>query len=452
MTLTRRLASTPTQERGFIIRPCLRLSYLYHTCSRSNGARLRRIALAIVASVSAVFALLSGTFAYAANAVPSHVQSATNRTMGIQTQSRPPHSVGPCASLNLWATDTRGSAQHGRRTVAVRRPVLVWIPDDGRKDARARYDGAHLAEKGVIVVTMPSARATAQCVGTPGSAGVRTLRAHLAALQWVHDNIAAFGGDAARVTVVGIGSGATHAQALLSSALARPLFQQLAAFDGQMPPMRAGQLAHVPVLLGVSRTPEYGAREAIAPTAAASTVAGTASEQLRARAVYDQWLLTEFGANAADAAHVDPFANAAGAYRLAMHDRRQTYGMLHLADLQASAEAAVFLAVASVPAEAPDENQQVDRDAWPALLMNNPAALISAPDAGLLALADTLSDYLVAFATHGHPAVSGRPHWPAYDTGIRNYLELSGNIHTARDPLTDVLELHRPHSEAAWKP
>ncbi len=440
------------QERDAIVRPCLVRSHLFRTRRRMQGARWRVIGLAMVASVGAALALTSGCNAHASNAAVGHVQPAGMRIAGPHTPGIAPYKVGPCGTLNVWTPDQIRLPKHKHRPARAQHPVLLWIADDERTYTRTNYGGAHLARKGVVVVTLPFEQATGQCRTSPSSERSGSLREQLSALQWVNRNIATFGGDPARVTIVGVGSGAGDAQALLTSAPARPLFQQIAAFDGQLLREHVGQVAHVPVLLGVSRQPDRGPRAAHTPFVAAPTLAAAATAQSKERATYAQWLLSEFGAMARDAALVYPSTHPASAYLLAMHDRRQTYGMLHWADLQTNAEAPVFLTVASVPAAAADTRQQVDRGAWPALLMNNPAALVSMPDAALRTLADTLSDYLVAFAMHGDPAVAGRPNWPAYDTGIRNYLELSGNVHTARDPLPDVLELHRQRSEAAWQP
>ncbi len=442
-------------DRASTIRSRLALNAPNRMCQYIGRARWQSIALVMTISLGVALAATSGWSAHRSFADTGHPQPAGMRRVGVSMRGIVHYEVGPCGALKLWAADLRGSPKLSHRTAAARLPVLVWIPDDALSHASTNYDGAQLAVKGVVVVTLPFASDRAHCRGSPGSDATRALHEQLTALRWVRQHIAAFGGDPARVTVVGIGSGARHAQTLLSSAHARQLFRQLAAFDGQLLPEGAGQPANVPVLLGVSRQPDRGARAARGPFADAHTQVSGAAPQAAYRAAYERWLVTAFGAMAKDAAHVYPATTPDSSYLLAMYDRQQTYGMLRWADQQAGARAPVFLAVASVPSAAPETARQVDRGAWPALLMNNPSAIASGggmPDVHLLTLADTLSDYLVAFAAHGDPAVAGRPDWQAYDTGMRRYLELSGNVHTAREPLTDVLELHRQRSAAAWKP
>ena len=397
-----------------------------------------------------------------------------------------------CPTLSVWTPRVPEPNGNASRTAQTMLPVLIWIDSSAHAQASAHDDGARLAEKAVVVVLLRHRTAASACLTAPSNTLNRALTVQLAALIWVNRNIASFGGDSARVTIVGIGAGAASAQALLAMPRARRYFSQVAAFDGHalralpactMPERvpvradddvygsvcidgkllqaqihqsaRAGGLAPVPVLLGLSRQPERSNGGLASPCHDSTSAAQLTMEQLAQRAHYAQWLAAEFGPLARDAAHFYPPTTPCRSYLLARYDRQQTYGVLRWADLQTKSSAAVFLAVASAAASAAGTPQQIDRGAWSALLMNNPNALTargSSPDVDLLMLADTLSDYLVAFATRGDPSTPGRPQWPAYDSGIRNYLELSGNVHTARDPLREVLELHAARSEGTWRP
>src|SRR6202041_2031736 len=93
------------------------------------------------------------------------------------------------------------------------------------------YDGAHLAERGDVVVVSLNYRLGAwgflalEGFGGryAGSANIG-LQDQVAALQWVRNNIAKFGGDPEKVTVFGESAGASSVGALLSMPVAKGLF------------------------------------------------------------------------------------------------------------------------------------------------------------------------------------------------------------------------------------
>lgn len=127
---------------------------------------------------------------------------------------------GDCLNLNVWTPDAGSSL-----------PVLVWIHGGGFQVGSGNedlYDGSRFARDGVVCVTI-NYRLGAEGflhVGddTPGSGNYGTLD-QIAALRWVSDNIAAFGGDPARVTIAGESSGAMSVAALLAAPGARGLFR-----------------------------------------------------------------------------------------------------------------------------------------------------------------------------------------------------------------------------------
>jgi para-nitrobenzyl esterase len=122
-----------------------------------------------------------------------------------------------------------------------RLPVMVWIYGGALQNGSAStplYSGEHLARHGVIVVTAAyrlgvlgflSLDELRRETGTSGNYG---LLDQIAALQWVHHNIAAFGGDPGTVTVFGQSSGAISISALVASRLAKGLFQRAIAESG----------------------------------------------------------------------------------------------------------------------------------------------------------------------------------------------------------------------------
>ncbi|GAA0895258.1 MULTISPECIES: carboxylesterase family protein [Streptomyces violaceusniger group] len=114
-------------------------------------------------------------------------------------------------------------------------PVLVWIHGGGflaGSPASPWYDGRAFARDGVVTVT-PGYRlgvdGFAPLDGVPPNLGLRDL---LLALDWVRENIAAFGGDPGRVTVAGQSAGGGAVLALLSSPLGSGRFHRAVSVSG----------------------------------------------------------------------------------------------------------------------------------------------------------------------------------------------------------------------------
>jgi para-nitrobenzyl esterase len=112
-------------------------------------------------------------------------------------------------------------------------PVMVFIHDGAFVRGTANdplFDGARLAQAGLIVVTANFRLGALGWLSDPAlsedGSGNYGLMDQIAALHWVHDNIAAFGGDPNNVTLFGSGAGATSIALLMLSAQARALFQK----------------------------------------------------------------------------------------------------------------------------------------------------------------------------------------------------------------------------------
>lgn len=148
-----------------------------------------------------------------------------------------------CLVLNIWTPGTRPSA---------RRPVLVWLhggTDFGAGDW-PRFDGTALARAGDLVVVTINHRLGVfghldlSWTGLPeyatsGRAGLLDLRA---ALDWLRDNVAAFGGDPANLTLAGGSRGASRVTALLSAGAPEPPFRR-AILTSPPPPRPAAAMA-----------------------------------------------------------------------------------------------------------------------------------------------------------------------------------------------------------------
>ena len=138
-----------------------------------------------------------------------------------------------CLYLNVWTTAAAGD----------KRPVMVWIPGGGFVGGSAAgeiYDGAQFAKKGVVLVSINYRVWKLGFLASPelskesdhGVSGNYGLLDQIAALQWVKQNIAAFGGDPGNVTIFGQSAGSSSATFLMASPRARGLFHRAIGESG----------------------------------------------------------------------------------------------------------------------------------------------------------------------------------------------------------------------------
>ncbi|GAA1696104.1 carboxylesterase family protein [Kribbella yunnanensis] len=120
-------------------------------------------------------------------------------------------------TLNVWTSDVGGL------------PVMVWIPGGAYMagdSSRPEFDGARLAARGVVVVSLNYRLGIEGFGHIEGAPDNRGLLDQVAALHWVRKNIRAFGGDPDRVTVFGQSAGGGSVAALLAMPRAKGLFRQ----------------------------------------------------------------------------------------------------------------------------------------------------------------------------------------------------------------------------------
>ena len=111
-------------------------------------------------------------------------------------------------------------------------PVMVWIYGGGYRfgaSSQVVYDGTALARQNVVVVTFNHRIGVEGYAYLPGVPANRGLLDQVAALRWVRENIAAFGGDPDQVTVFGESSGAGAIASLLVMPAADGLFRRAIA-------------------------------------------------------------------------------------------------------------------------------------------------------------------------------------------------------------------------------
>ncbi|HEY2068894.1 MAG TPA: carboxylesterase family protein [Rhizomicrobium sp.] len=152
---------------------------------------------------------------------------------GLYTEELPAMSED-CLSLNIWAPKDAHNA-----------PVLVWIHGgalSGGASSEAIYDGAKMAAHGIVVVTINYRLGVLGWLAHPelskespdGISGNYGLLDQIEALRWVKANIAAFGGDAANVTIAGESAGGLSVMYLMASPPARGLFAKAIAQSAYM--------------------------------------------------------------------------------------------------------------------------------------------------------------------------------------------------------------------------
>ena len=173
-----------------------------------------------------------------------------------------------CLYLNVWAPAA------GRQ----RRPVLVYffgggfVAGDG---SEPRYDGAGMARKGIVAVTVTFRLGVFGFLAHPAltresarhASGNYGLMDQSAALRWVQKNIAAFGGDPKRVTIAGESAGSYSVSAQMASPWSKGLI--------------AGAIGESGSLLGTHPTPSLIDAERRGTTFAAS-LGATSLAALRA--------------------------------------------------------------------------------------------------------------------------------------------------------------------------
>ncbi len=143
-----------------------------------------------------------------------------------------------CLYLNVWTAAEEGD----------RRPVFVWFhmgaylfgSGSASPGGRSLYDGEQLARQGAVVVTLNHRLGRLGFLAHPeltaesehGASGNYGLMDHVAALEWVQRNIAAFGGDSGCVTICGLSAGSYTVSHLMASPPARGLFHRAIGQSG----------------------------------------------------------------------------------------------------------------------------------------------------------------------------------------------------------------------------
>jgi para-nitrobenzyl esterase len=404
-------------------------------------------------------------------------------------------------SLNVW---TQGLGD------GVKRPVLVSLHGGGFESGSGNapgFDGAQLALYGdVVVVTVNHRLASFGYInlidnGAPAefaSAGVAGIMDLVASLEWVRDNIAAFGGDPGNVTIFGQSGGGGKTTTLLGAPAARGLFHRAMVQSGSYLKMAeretsAATAAALLAQLGIDRSriadlqdvpwttllEAQGALAAADPTRRFSPVMdGTylphhpfdpvapeesadvpliVSTTLEDAALmlfnYD---LDEAGLRAQTTARLGPLGDQAVALYRARYPNKSPF----LIQAQMATDGGFRKgAVAQAERKAAQNRGKVWMYQWdwetptydgkfgavhgidvPASFHNYRDGIVGCGNAPGRLMCDRLSSALIAFARTGDPNNDLLPTWPAYDATTRATMIFDNDTRVENNPRGEIME------------
>ncbi|HMB90466.1 MAG TPA: carboxylesterase family protein [Rhodothermales bacterium] len=402
-----------------------------------------------------------------------------------------------CLYLNIWTGVQAGNEQ---------RPVLVYIHGGGFSEGSgsvAVYDGEGLARKGLVVVTInyrlgvfgflahPELTAASEHQ-TSGNYG---LLDQVAALQWIQQNIAAFGGDPNNVTVAGQSAGAISVYMLTASPLAAGLFDQAIVQSGPGGLASFGLVSTRGMATPLAEAEASGAQFAenkdassIQELRALSVDDLTASPAPRFGPVMDGYFLPDdvaaiYASGAQNDVPLLTGFNADEASAFPGYGTSTVEGLRTTAQERHGEAAAEFLSIypAETEAEAGEVLKTSLRDLgavalerlaaerartaeteaflyyvergipWPQrpefgafhtaevpYFFNNLKYLDRPWEAVDHTLADAMSSYWVNFATTGNPNGGGLPNWPTYDAASQSMMVFGEPIEVREMPADEA--------------
>ncbi len=377
-----------------------------------------------------------------------------------------------CLYLNVWSSMPSDKAL----------PVMVWIHGGALtrgSGSGATYDGTELAKKGVVLVTInyrlgvfgymahPELSAEAAS-GTSGNYGTSD---QIQALRWVKNNIAAFGGDPNNVTIFGESAGSWSVNHLVSSPAAKGLMHRAigqsggnfrkipelrmgknpaesrglalqkklgvasiaamrdldvqevlkaddgrsyrAIVDGNIIPdqlyriFERGDFNRVPVMLG------YNAEE--------GTTLGSLQMMPKSAQDYEAWLQRRFGKSSKEVLQHYPSTELRKSVLALSSDAGFGWNMHYWAAKSAQHGTDAFMYYFT--------HQPLGQElgafhaAEIVYVFNNATHGAYRGSGQNPQLAETMSDYWVAFATHGNPNGATSGHWPRYSLKVKSYME-----------------------------
>ena len=401
-----------------------------------------------------------------------------------------------CLYLNVWTTNPGQTAK---------RPVMVWIYGGSNMNGYSHepeYLGHNFARRGVIYVSLNyrvgvlgfMAHAGLSAESPNGVSGNYGILDQIAALQWVKNNIAAFGGDPDNITVFGESAGAADTATLIASPLAKGLFQRAISQSGGYPVDSFYTLAEAETM-GSKIVPHFdpGSTASDAETIAAlrelgweAIVQGAADSQAGtyAEVNIDGWLLPEslaalykkgkvnavdllIGANGNEdypwikddptnddlnetlSSFGSPYDDELAALLLSDANpaiRRQMDRIesardflcpsLYIANAMANNQNPVY--VYYFTRVRPNGDRMLAYHGAEISYTHDTAYDWLPADETDRALTNTVGQYWVNFATAGSPNGDGVPHWPPYTAEVGEYQDLGNAVSSSNQLETEL--------------
>ncbi|MEQ8860568.1 MAG: carboxylesterase family protein [Pseudomonadales bacterium] len=412
-----------------------------------------------------------------------------------------------CLYLNVWTATADPQA---------RRPVMVWIHGGALtrgSGASAWYDGAALARKGVVLVTINYRLGAFGYLAHPAlsqesphrASGNYGLLDQIAALTWVKNNIGRFGGDPGNVTIFGESAGSWSVHQLTATPLAAGLFHRAIGQSGahaypipELDRERFGLEPHERTGLALQDAAGVDSLEALRGLSADALLGAYERANIPglARPVVDGWVFPEqivtlyregrhnrvpllLGSNADEGSNLTLGGQpeSAEAFEAMMRKRFGTLAeeLLRVYDAKRDYLTAFLASYRDQSFTWPmrfwaGQAARHDQNVWLYYFAHEPPSptgfgayhaaeiryVFANPDVDMTAtavdraLAETMSDYWVNFAGTGVPSAPGAPAWPGYDAERVPYLVFGEEPGVVEGLLEEEMALFDEAAEARW--
>ena len=359
---------------------------------------------------------------------------------GFAPGANQPLTSEDCLYLNVWTP---------AKSATDLLPVLVWIHGGGFSTGAGSadlYDGASLASKGAVVITLNYRLGTFGFLAHPAlseesphnRSGNYAMLDMLAALDWVQTNIQAFGGHPEKITIFGESAGAEAVANLIASPLSEGLFQRAILQSGGWMGLGSGKQTRLADYeqQGLEQAQDFGADsiEALRQIPAQAIVENFPSG---GDILVDGYFLPDDASLILARGEQQKVAVMTGYHSF---NDSLAWQMRHLASTQVDAghSGYTYFFTRVPPGQ---EARGATHVAELAYVFNQHAQNPEWSDTDR-ELADIMSSYWVNFAETGDPNRVGLPSWPVYTSHTAGKVQVLGDrVHNETKMLPEAVEL-----------